>query len=90
MVRTAFAVILAAAGLASCGPDGKPILPTTELPKLPTTAAIKCENLTDAEVIALLQRPETRAAGAKTEINCSYLENLQKFVNQTWDERDKK
>lgn len=90
MVRTALAVILVASALASCGPDGMPILPDTELPKLPTTATIKCENLTDAEVIALLQRPETRAAGAKNEINCAYLENLQKFVTQTWDERDKK
>lgn len=89
MVKTIIAII-AAAGVISCAKNGQLDLPQTELPKLPSTATIKCENLTDAEVIALLERPETRAAGAKTEINCAYLENLQKFVDQTWVERDKR
>lgn len=81
------AVIAAAIVLAGCE-NGKPKLPSTELPKLPPTAKIECEGLTDAEVIALLEKAETRAAGAKVEINCEYLRNLQKFVNNTWEERD--
>lgn len=87
MGRTStFAVI--AVLVAGCVP--KPELPPTELPALPETATIKCENLTDAEVLALLERPETREAAAKGEINCAYLENLQKFVQNTWDARDGK
>lgn len=88
LVMAVLAILAFAAMLAACVP--KPKLPATELPPMPETATIKCENLTDQEVIALLERPETREAAAKGEINCAYLENLQQFVQNTWEERNGK
>jgi hypothetical protein len=55
---------IAALALAGCVPKAE--LPPTEMPK--SEARIDCENLTDAEVLKLLENEQTDAATARARI----------------------
>ncbi len=88
-ILTAMAFLLMLLVLAGCSPK-KTELPKTELPKLPASATLDCENLTDEEIIQCIKNPKSRDICRKLEINCVRYDNLKAFTKRTWAERDKK
>jgi len=75
-------------GLAACDKDRQ--LPPTELPQLPKSATLPCEELTDKEIIQCLQNPDTREICRKLDTTCARYKDLQSFVSRAWAARDKK
>lgn len=75
-------------GLAACEKERH--LPATELPHLPQSATLPCEDLTDKEIIQCLQNPDSREICRKLDTTCARYKDLQSFVSRTWAARDKK
>lgn len=75
-------------GVAACEKERQ--LPVTELPNLPKSATLPCEELTDKEIIACLKGDDTREICRKLDTTCARYKDLQSFVSRTWAARDKK
>jgi len=70
----------------------RPVIPpeVTKLPEKPDSAKLECFRLTDDEIIKCIKDPESRDVCRKLEINCARYDNLKRFVNRTWKDRDGK
>jgi len=86
VVAVLSAVVIATAGCAQRERE----IPVTELPTLPPSATLPCEQLTDAEIIACLKGDDTREICRKLDTTCARYKNLQSFVKRTWVARDGK
>lgn len=91
-MRALMMVLAASAAIfvSACAPKKAVEVPKTELPKLPASATLPCEALTDDEVTACIRDDQNREICRKLGTNCARYKNLQSFVKRTWTARDGK
>lgn len=88
--------ILTIAMAAACGllfagcADKHRDMPKTELPSRPASAALPCEEASDAEIMACIKDVSVKDICRKLDTTCARYKNLQSFVQRTWDGKDGK